>query len=88
MNGGNVLRNAETCTLSWVLVSSLPRDYYYSSPQILEGGYAPVQYTQAIREGGAPLVLAAPLEKGALPAPLLYQPVGTENLEARSEAII
>ena len=34
----------------------------------------------AIRGGGGAVVLAAPLEKGALPAPLLYQPVGTENL--------
>ena len=37
----------------------------------------------AIREG-APLILAAPIEKGALPAPLLYQPVGTVNWKVRA----
>jgi hypothetical protein len=44
-------------------------------------GYAPS--TQAIREG-APLVLAAPIEKGALPAPLLYQPVGAVHWKVRA----
>jgi hypothetical protein len=33
---------------------------------------------------GAPLVLAAPIEKGALMAPLLYQPVGTVYWKVRA----
>jgi hypothetical protein len=32
MNGGDVLRNAETCALSWDLVSSLPKGDAITAP--------------------------------------------------------
>jgi hypothetical protein len=49
-------------------------------------GYAPSQYApQAIREG-APLIPAALIEKGSLPAPLLHQPVGTVDWKGRAAA--